>query len=144
MAMSLDSPEQTKSGWMFIVWWLLWCVAVAIPAVALGTVFPKCALPALLTAMAIFFAYPAFAAGYEWDRAECTHDVRKQAKGLLWTLIALLISLSARDLYKAISNRDMTSATSFTMMAGCILAGLFAGFWLGRVFGTGRERRTDA
>lgn len=72
--MNEGRPKWTESGWMFIVWWLAWAAAVAIPVSAVAVTLPVTLPYAVLAGLALSLAFPPFACGLEWDDPRLTKE----------------------------------------------------------------------
>jgi hypothetical protein len=136
--MNAAGSGKTESGWMFVVWWLVWIAAIAIPALLLAISFPVLRLWLLLSAMVLFLAFPGFAAGIEWDRPSFTAEAKSYSRGML--PIPVLVVMSAA-LYDAMKEHDAGNILLGLVVSGTMTAGMLAAFYLGRRIARRRARR---
>lgn len=65
--MSGDTQRMRESGWLFLVWWLVWVATLAVPATILGFALPMWLPYVVIVAAVLALAFPPYACGLEWD-----------------------------------------------------------------------------
>lgn len=139
MATDSSGAGNTKSGWMFLAWWLLWTVAVAIPTAAVVVFLPGIRTAAVTAAFTLFVGFPAFAIGRAWNSEECAGETHEQAKGFLLLLIVLPVLIAGEDMYR----REAPFAASLVFTVAALI-GVCGGFFLGRLIAKKHVRPTSA
>ena len=137
--MNTTGPEEAKSGWMFLVWFLVWIVALGISALLLAILFPVLRLWLLLSAMVLFLAFPGFAAGLEWNKPSCTAELKSHSRRIFFAIPVLLVMTAA--LSDAMKEHDAGNIWLGLEVSGSMTAGTLAAFYLGRRIGRRRARR---
>lgn len=124
---------------MFLVWWLVWIAAVALVSVGAAELFPTQRLAILVVDMALFFAFPGYAAGREWTAM--SRRIRVYAA---WFAATLVFGPTACDLAKESIGRKQALLICHLELGAATAAGLLAGFYLGRRRTRRRTGRADA
>lgn len=137
--MNTTGPEEAKSGWMFLVWFLVWIVALGISALLLAILFPVLRLWLLLSATVLFFAFPGFAAGIEWDKPSFTAEAKSHFRHIFFAIPVLVVMTAA--LSDAMKEHDAGNIWLGLAVSGGMLAGTLAAFCLGRSIARRRARR---
>ena len=126
--MSTAGPGKTESGWMFVVWWLVWIAAIGIPELLLAISFPVLRLWLLLSAMVLFLAFPGFAAGIEWDKPGFTAEAKSYSRRMLPIPVLVVMSTA---LYDALKEKNAGVILLGLVVSGTMTAGMLAAFYLG-------------
>ena len=129
----------TKSGWMFVVWLLVWIVALGISALLLAISFPVLRLWVALFATVLLPAFPGFAAGLEWDKQSFTAAAKSHFRGVFFAIPVLVVMTAA--LSDALKEHNADSIWLGLAVSGGMTAGTLAAFYLGRRIARRRAQR---